>query len=89
VITDVLIELDGDTAEARANLVATFAADRPGSHLLINGVEQADSYLTIGGRYRFGAVRTEGGWRLGRIESETLWSSQPRSRGALITQTAA
>ena len=89
VITDVLIELDGDTAEARANLVATFAADRPGSRLLINGVEQAGSYLTVGGRYRFGAVRTEDGWRLARIESETLWSSQPQSRGALITQTAA
>ncbi len=87
VITDVLIELDGDTARARANLIATFAADRPGSRLVINGVEQADSYLSVGGRYRFAAVRADDGWRLARIESEPVWSSQPQSRGALITQT--
>jgi hypothetical protein len=86
-ITDVLIELDGDRAQARANMIATFAADRPGSRLLINGVEQADSYLSVGARYRFGAVRTEDGWRLARIENEPVWSSQPQSRGAVITQT--
>jgi SnoaL-like domain len=88
-ITDVLIELDGDTAQARANQVATFAPDRPGARLVVNGVEQADPYLTIGGLYRFGAVRTADGWRVTRIESETLWSSQPQSRGAVITQTPA
>lgn len=87
VITDVLIDLHGDTAEARANMIATFAADRPGSRLVINGVEQADSYLSVGARYRFGAVRTEDGWRLARIENEPVWSSQPQSRGAVITQT--
>jgi len=87
-ITDVLIELNGDTAQARANQISTFAPDRPGARLLVNGVEQASPYLTIGGLYRFGAVRTEAGWRLSRIESETLWSSQPQTRGALITQTA-
>jgi SnoaL-like domain len=88
-ITDVLIELDGDTAQARANQVATFAPDRPGARLVVNGVEQADPYLTIGGLYRFGAVRTAAGWRVTRIESETLWSSQPQSPGAVITQTPA
>jgi SnoaL-like domain len=86
-ITDVLIELDGDTAQARANQVATFAPDRPESRLLINGVEQSDAYFTVGGRYRFEAVRTGDGWRLTRIESETVWSSRPQSRGAVITQT--
>jgi SnoaL-like domain len=88
VITDVLIELDGDTAEVRANLIATFAPDRPDSRLVINGVEQSDPYLTVGARYRFGAVRTEDGWRLARIENEPLWSSQPRTRGAVVTQTS-
>jgi hypothetical protein len=87
VISDVLIELDGDTAEVRANQISTFAPDRPGAHLVVNGVDQADPYLTVGGLYRFGAIRTGDGWRLARIESETLWSSQPQSRGALITQT--
>jgi hypothetical protein len=86
VITDVLIELDGDTAEARANMIATFAPDRPGSHLLINDVEQADPYLAVGARYRFGAIRTEDGWRLARIENEPVWSSRPGTRGARVTQ---
>jgi hypothetical protein len=88
-ITDVLIELDGDKAEVRANQIATFAPDRSGARLVVNGVEQADPYLTIGGLYRFGAVRTDAGWRVARIESETLWSSQPQTRGARITQTDA
>jgi SnoaL-like domain len=89
VITDVLIELDGDTAQARANMIATFAPDRPDSRLLINGVEQSDPYLVVGARYRFAAVRTEAGWRLAQIENEPVWSSQPRSRGAVVSQTRA
>jgi hypothetical protein len=89
VITDVLIQLDGDTAQARANMIATFAPDRPESRLIINGVEQSDPYLIVGARYRFGAVRTGDGWRLDRIENEPVWSSQPRSRGAVVTQTGA
>ncbi|MBV8217935.1 MAG: nuclear transport factor 2 family protein [Solirubrobacterales bacterium] len=86
VITDVLIELNGDRAEARANLLATFAPD-PGSRLVINGEEQRASYLTLGEVYRFGAVRTAQGWRLERIETEPLWASQPLSGGARVAQT--
>ena len=86
VITNLLIQLDGDRAQARANLVATFAPD-PGSRLVINGEEQPASYLTLGEVYRFGAVRTEDGWRLSRIETEPLWSSQPLSGGARVAQT--
>jgi hypothetical protein len=86
VITNMLIELDGDRARARANLTATFAPD-PGSRLLINDEEQHASYLTLGEVYRFGAVRTDDGWRLSRIETEPLWSSQPLSGGARVTQT--
>lgn len=86
-ITDVLIELDGDRAQARANLIATFAPD-PGSLLIVNGEEQRDSYLSLGEVYRFGAVRTEDGWRLSRIETEPLWSSRRLSGGARIAQSA-
>ena len=86
VITNVLIELAGDRAQARANLTATFAPD-PGSRLVINGEEQRASYLTVGELYRFGAVRTDHGWRLERIETEPLWSSQPLSGGARVDQT--
>jgi hypothetical protein len=86
VITDVVIQFDGNTAQAHANLIVTFAPDRPGSSLAINGYEQPDPYLTLGQRYRFGAVRTEGGWRLARIETEPLWSSRPLAPGAVITE---
>jgi hypothetical protein len=88
VITNVLIELDGDRAHARANLIATFAPDRS-SRLVINGEEQRDSYLALGEVYRFGAVRTEEGWRLSRIETEPLWSSQRLPGGARVSQTDA
>lgn len=87
VITNVLIELDGDRAQARANLTATFAPD-PGSRLVVNGEEQRDSFLTLGEVYRFAAVRTTDGWRLSRIETEPLWSSRPLSGGARVAQTA-
>jgi 3-phenylpropionate/cinnamic acid dioxygenase small subunit len=85
VITNVLIELDGDRARARANLTATFAPD-PGSRLLINGEEQRDSFLTLGEVYRFTAARTATGWRLSSIETEPLWSSQPLSGRARVEQ---
>jgi SnoaL-like domain len=59
VISNVLIDLDGDRAAVRANLVASF----------VNGgsVEQH------GERYRFEAVRTAEGWRLSRVEVEPIW----------------
>lgn len=87
VISGVLIQLDGDRAQARANLIATFAPD-PGSRLMINGEEQRDSYLSLGEVYRFGAVRTQAGWRLSQIETEPLWSSRRLSGGARIEQRA-
>ncbi|HUA02457.1 MAG TPA: nuclear transport factor 2 family protein [Solirubrobacteraceae bacterium] len=87
VISNVLIELDGDRAQARANLIATFAPD-PGSRLVINGEEQRNAYLTLGEVYRFGARRTADGWRLERIETEPVWSSQRLAGGARVEQTA-
>lgn len=60
-ITNVLVDLDGDQAEARANLVVTFAGEdgRPTS--------------SLGEVYRFGVRRTPGGWRLARIEVRPRW----------------
>jgi hypothetical protein len=86
VITDVLIELDGDRAQARANLLATFAPEAPDSRLVIGGTEQAYSSLTLGEVYRFQAIRRDGEWRLSRIEATRLWSSQPLTAGALVGQ---
>ena len=46
-ISDVLIDLDGDRAQARANLIVTFAAD-PGARLVVGDAEHPDSFLTLG-----------------------------------------
>lgn len=86
-ITDVLIDLDEDRARVRANLIVTFAPDRPGSRLVVGDAEHPDSYLTLGEVYRFEAVRSEDGWRLSRIETERLWSSRPLPGRAIVGQT--
>jgi SnoaL-like domain len=62
VITNLLIELAGDRAEIRANLIATFA-DRDGS------VPRHQR----GERYRLEAVRIQQAWRLSRVESRPIW----------------
>jgi 3-phenylpropionate/cinnamic acid dioxygenase small subunit len=65
VITNVLIDLDGERADVRANLVVTFARD-------------AVPYFTLGEVYRFDARRTPDGWRLSRVESTPVWSTGSR-----------
>ena len=57
VITNVLVDLDGDRATAGANLVVTFNEPR----------------RTLGERYRFEAVREPVGWRLSAIAVEAVW----------------
>jgi hypothetical protein len=59
VITDVLVDLDGDRADVSANLTVTFV--------------DGGSLRTLGERYRFGAARTDAGWRLARIEVDKVW----------------
>jgi hypothetical protein len=67
VISDVLIDLDGDDATVRANLVATFiradATSRP--------------HMVLGEVYRLHARRTADGWRLSSVETEPVWAAEP------------
>ena len=65
VITNVLVDLDGERADVRANLVVTFARD-------------AVPYFTLGEVYRFDARRTPDGWRLSRVESTPVWTTGSR-----------
>lgn len=60
-VTGVLVELDGDRASVRANIVGAFS----------RGAGQPERVL--GGVYRFGVVRTAQGWRFGRIEVRPVW----------------
>jgi hypothetical protein len=62
VITNVLVDLAGDQATARANLTVTFASP--------------ETRFAMGERYRFEAVRTPDGWRLTRIRVRPVWSTR-------------
>jgi hypothetical protein len=86
-ISDVVIDLAGDRAQVRANLIATFAPDQPGAHLVVGGAEHPDSYLSLGEVYRFEAVRTDAGWRLARIASDRVWSSHALPARPTVGQT--
>ncbi|MEV0295541.1 nuclear transport factor 2 family protein [Nocardia sp. NPDC050710] len=72
-ISNVLIDLRGDRADVRANLLATFtpAAATPGR-------VAPEPQFTLGEIYHFDAVRTDEGWRLSRVEMSTLWSTGTR-----------
>jgi hypothetical protein len=65
VTSGVLIDIDGDRATVRANLIATFVRD----------AAAPEPAFMIGERYRFEAVRTSQGWRFSRVEVTPVWSS--------------
>jgi 3-phenylpropionate/cinnamic acid dioxygenase small subunit len=68
VTTNLLIDLDGDRATIRANLVVNFVRDG------------AEPFFTLGEVYRFDARRTPDGWRLSRVESTPVWATGSRPR---------
>lgn len=75
-ITNVLIDVDGDEATVEANLLVVFA-DGPPAPLGPDRVELPTLGMALGERYRFEAVRTLGGWRLRRVEIDALWQAAP------------
>ena len=66
-ITGVLVDLDGDRAAVRTNLVVTFA-DQPGD---------PTPTRRLGERYAFGARRTDDGWRLTSVATTIAWREVP------------
>jgi hypothetical protein len=68
VTTNFLIDLDGDIAVARANLIVTFVE--------VEGPPAQHRW--VGERYTFGAARTPGGWRLNSIAIKQIWKSDDR-----------
>ena len=64
-IGNVLVDLQGDKATVRANLVVRFA--RPDA--------EPDAPSALGEVYRFAARRSPSGWRLARVETYPVWAS--------------
>jgi hypothetical protein len=71
IITNLLLDLDGDRGEVRANLVVPFASaagdDQP--------APAPPAHLALGEIYRIDVVRMAAGWRLSRIEAVPVWMS--------------
>lgn len=67
VITDVVVDLDGDSATVRANLVVTFA----------RGAGLPAPRRQLGEVYRFTARRTPASWRLASVETTPVWQVWP------------
>ena len=65
IFTDHLIELSGDTAKVRANLL--------GFH--VHRAEEPSAHFDIGERYRFEMIRTPEGWRISYMSTEPVWTA--------------
>jgi hypothetical protein len=68
VITNVLVDLAGDRAAVRANLIAT----------LVPRADAPDRHFDVGERYGFEAVRTPAGWRLSEVRVTPVWTAGSR-----------
>jgi hypothetical protein len=63
VITNCVVDLHGDRAEIRANLIVSF----------FPAAEIGQPLRQIGERYHFDAVRTGEGWRLAGVQALPMW----------------
>jgi hypothetical protein len=65
VITNVLVDLNGERAAVRANLIATHVHD----------AANPSSFFQVGGLYAFDAVRDSDAWRLSKVKLDLLWTA--------------
>jgi len=63
-VTNHLVEVDGDTATCTAQFFAQHIAARP----------MGDPTLVIAGHYRFGLIRSYSGWRIGSLAITKTWT---------------
>lgn len=66
---DVVVDLDGDTARARANVIAGFTTSAADD----TTAPAPPVEVTFGTVYRYRAVRTPAGWRLSQVEIHPVW----------------
>jgi hypothetical protein len=78
VITNHLVDIDGDRASVRANLLVAFAAAGP---------EDPQPFL-LGEVYRFELRRTTDGWRISSLRSTPVWSLNRSTRLAGLSSPA-
>lgn len=71
VIANPIVELNGDRAKVRANLVVNFAAPARRDESL----PAPPRKYTLGETYHFEVVRTSEGWRFSGVESRPVWIS--------------
>jgi bifunctional hydroxylase/dehydrase len=64
VITNVITDVDGDSAQVRANLVATHVKEE----------SEPDAHWDVGGFYDFTARRTADGWRFAKMTLNAIWT---------------
>ncbi|MFI0452194.1 nuclear transport factor 2 family protein [Actinomadura sp. 6N118] len=69
-VTNMLVELDGDHATLYTNMLLTFAPSTPEP-----GTLAPEATAQIGGRSRFEATRTAEGWRLSMVHHRPMWFS--------------
>ncbi|GAB3205048.1 nuclear transport factor 2 family protein [Nocardia tengchongensis] len=75
IISGIIVELNGDTATVRANLLCVFAWGPTQDPTL-----GSQPRLTLGEVYRFAAVRTGDGWQFSSVASSPVWSVGTRPR---------
>lgn len=63
-----LVEIDGDRARVRGNLIATHLHRHEASP------EPAPEPFQVGDRFEGEAVRTDAGWRFARLAFEVVWT---------------
>lgn len=77
-ITNHLVDIDGDRASVRANLLVAFAGAGP---------EDPQPFL-LGEVYRFELRRSADGWRINSLQSTPVWSLNRSARLAGVSSPA-
>jgi hypothetical protein len=78
IITNLIVELNGDRASVRANLLVSFANAGPAD----------PSPFLLGEVYRFALARTADGWRITTLISKPTWSLNRPEQISSATLTA-
>ncbi|KAB2340861.1 nuclear transport factor 2 family protein [Actinomadura rudentiformis] len=69
-VTNPLVELDGDHAVVHTNMLLTIAPSTAAP-----GALAPEATAQVGGRSRFEATRTAEGWRLSQVQHRPMWFS--------------